>query len=174
MANVDRPRGFRPYGELKHVGIYTAAGTIYPGDLVKQDGGASSTSMAENRTRVVVGANGGALLGCALNYATAGQKVRVADDPQQLYSAQGDGSDYDNQSDLGTNAGLLATAGDSTYKQSRQEVKTSDVQTTATLELKVLGYVPRQDAKNQMGAFAELIVKINNHQLAAHTGTAGV
>jgi hypothetical protein len=35
MANVSRPNGFRPLGDLLHVGIYVAAGTIYPGDVVE-------------------------------------------------------------------------------------------------------------------------------------------
>jgi len=172
MANTDAPRGFRPYGQLLHVGIYVASGTIYPGDMVKQEAGASNTTQL--RTRVAVGANGDALIGCALNYATVGQMIRVADDPMQLFSGQGDGADYDENADLGTNAGLLATAGDSTYKVSRQEIKTSDINTTATLSLKILGVVPRQDGKNAFGAFVELICKINNHQLGSHTGTAGV
>lgn len=172
MANADTPKGFRPYGELLHVGIYIAGGTIYPGDMVKQAAGDASTTRL--LTEVVVAANGDALLGCALNYATDGQKVRVSDDPSQLYAAQGDGADYDDQADLGTNAGIVATAGDSTYKVSRQEIDTSDINTTATLALKILGVVPRADGKNAFGANVDLICKINNHQLGSHTGTAGV
>jgi hypothetical protein len=173
MANADLPRGFRPYGELKHVGIYVASGTIYPGDMVKQEGGAAANT-TRRRTQVQVATNGAAILGCALNYATVGQSVRVADDPQQLFAAQGDGADYDENADLGTNAGLLATAGDSTFKVSRQEIKTSDIGTSATLELKILGVVEREDGKNAFGANVELICKINNHQLGSGTGTAGV
>lgn len=172
MANADLPKGFRPYGQLLHVGIYVAAGTVYPGDMVKQEAGASNTTQL--RTRVVVVANGDAAIGVALNYAAAGSIVRVADDPMQLFAAQGDGSDYDENADLGTNAGVVATAGDSTYKVSRQEVDTSDINTTATLTLKILGVVPRADGKNALGANVDLICKINNHQLGSHTGTAGV
>lgn len=172
MPNVDAPRGFRPYGELIHVGIYIAAGTIYPGDCVKKDAGAANTT--EFRPRVAVAAAGDALVGVALNYAAAGSVVRVADSPMQLFSGQGDAADFDSNTDLNLNANILATAGSSTYKVSRQEVATATLATTATLQMQVLGYVDRHDAKNQMGEFAELIVKINNHQLSAGTGTAGV
>ena len=170
MANVDRPCGFKPVGELLHVGIYVAASTIYPGDMVKFEGGASNTT--QMRARVQAGSNAGALCGVALNYATAGQEIRVADDPSQLFSGQGDGSDFDENADLGQNAGLLATAGDSTYKISRHEIKTSDINTTATLELKVLGVLGR--TKNEFGSNVVLIVKINNHQLSAGTGTLAI
>lgn len=172
MPNVDAPRGFRPYGELKHVGIYIAGGTIYPGDVVKKDAGAASTTRF--RAQVVAATAGAACVGVALNYATDGQVVRVADDPLQLFSAQCDESDFDSNADLNLNASILATAGNSTYKVSRMEVDSSTLATTATLELQVLGFIERQDAKNQMGEFAEVIVKINNHQLSAGTGSAGV
>lgn len=172
MANTDRPRGFRPYGELKHVGIYVAGETIFPGDAVKQGAGDAVTT--RTLTEVVRGANGDALIGVALNYATDGQKVRVADDPSQIFSGQGDATEYATQDNLGTNAGIVATAGDTTYKCSRMEVDTSDINTTATLALKILGIVSREDGKNSFGAYVELIFKINNHQLGSHTGTAGV
>ena len=170
MANVDQPRGFRPYGELKHVGIYIAAGTIYPGDMVKQEAGAANTT--SKRMRVEVAATAQALVGAALNYATVGQVVRVADSPDQLFMAQGDGADFDDNADLGLNTEIVATAGDSTFKMSRMEVDTSELMTTATLVLKVVGIVPME--KNAFGANVNLIVKINNHQLGSHTGTAGV
>lgn len=170
MANTDRPCGFKPHGELKHVGIYVAGGTIYPGDAVKFETGASNTT--QTRARVVQGAAAGALCGVALNYATVGQLIRVADDPSQLFVGQADGSDFDENADLGLNCPLLATAGDSTYKISRHELDSSDLDTTATDEFKVLGVLER--TKNEFGANVVLICKINNHQLGSSTGTAGV
>ena len=79
MANADTPRGFRPYGRLSHVGIYTAGETIYPGDAVKFAGG--DDSIVRKRAEVVLATAAAALMGVALNYATDGQSVRVADDP---------------------------------------------------------------------------------------------
>lgn len=172
MANADLPKGFRPYGRIYHVGIYVAGGTIYPGDMVKFATGDASTT--RTRAEVVAGTAAGALCGCAANYATDGQIVRVYDDPAQLFAGQADGAEFDAQEDIGLNAPLLATAGNSTYKVSRMEIDSSDLDTTATDELKILGIVPRQDGKNAYGANVELIVKINNHQLGSSTGTAGV
>lgn len=170
MANVSRPNGFRPFGDLLHVGVYVAAGTIYPGDLVKFETGAVNTTQL--RARVTPATNGAACMGAAMNYATVGQLIRVADDPSQLFVAQASGAEYDGNDDLGTNAGILATAGDTTYKMSRMEVKSSDQQTTATLELKILGLLER--FKNEFGSRAVLIVKINNHQLGSSTGTLAI
>lgn len=172
MANADLPRGFKPYGDIKSIGIYSAGGTIYPGDAVKLSGGTSSTS--QFRGEVVAGTAGGALVGVALNYATAGQTVRVADDPSQLFVGQMDEADFDNNTDLNLNVSILATAGSSTYKVSRMELDSSTLATTATLECRVISFVERQDGKNQMGANAECIFKINNHQLGSSTGVAGV
>ena len=44
--------------------------------------------------------------------------------------------------------------------------------TTATLQVRILGLVDRED--NEVGVNAKLLVKINNHQYGSHTGTAGV
>lgn len=170
MANTDRPRGFKPYGELMHVGVYVAGGTIYPGDAVKAEAGAANTT--QKRMRVVVAATAQALMGVALNYAVSGDLVRVADDPSQLFEGQGDGADFDENADLGLNTEIVATAGSTTYKASQMEVDTSELATTATLVIKVVGVVP--EPNNAFGANVNLIFKINNHQLGSHTGTAGV
>lgn len=171
MANADLPRGFKPFGRINHVGIYVAGGTIYPGDAVEFETGAANTTQFRAR---VVAADSGPLCGVAANYATVGQIVRVYDDPNQLFLGQVDGSEPAANSDLGLNYALVATAGDSTYKCSRMEVSSTGEATTATIELKVLGLNKRQDGKNAFGANAEVIFKINNHQLGSHTGTAGV
>lgn len=172
MANVDQPRGFRPYQDIKSIGIYSAGGTIYPGDAVKFSAGTSSTSV--RLAEVVAGTAGAALCGVALNYAVAGGVVRVADDPSQLFVGQMDEAEFDNQIDLGLNCSILATAGNATYKVSRMEIDSSTQAVTATLEVKVLRYLDRQDGKNELGANTECIFKINNHQLSGGTGTLAI
>jgi hypothetical protein len=124
------------------------------------------------RMAVQAATAGAAMCGVALNYATAGQEVRVADDPSQLFSAQADEADFDENADLGQNASILATSGDTTYKLSRHEIDSSTLNTTATLEVKVLGVLGR--TKNAYGANVVLICKINNHQLGSHTGTLAI
>lgn len=172
MANVDRPCGFKKFGFDYPNNRYIAAGTIYPGDMVKQEAGAANTT--QYKARVEAGSDTGALLGVALNYAVAGDSVLVSDHPMQLYTAQGDESDYNENADLGTNANILSTSGDTTFKASRMEIDTSDIATTATHQIKILGVEKRQDGKNEFGANVVLICKINNHQLAGGTGTDGV
>jgi hypothetical protein len=172
MANSDLPRGFRPAGRIYHVGIYVAGGTVYPGDAVKFETGAANTT--QFRARVVAGTAGAALCGVAANYAVSGDIIRVYDDPAQLFIGQADDASFDDNADLGLNASILATSGNTTFKTSQMEIDASTLATTATLECKVLGLVKRQDGKNAFGANAELIFKINNHQLGTSTGTAGV
>jgi hypothetical protein len=123
----------------------------------------------------VAAADSGPLIGVALNYATAGQPIRVADDPSQLFlgTSTSSATEFDNQDDLGQNNIIVATAGNTTYKRSRMAIG-GGVGTGATLEVKVVGLEDRQDGKNEFGAYAKVIFKINNHQLGSSTGTAGV
>lgn len=172
MANVDLPSGFRPFGRLYPMHRYTAASTIYPGDAVKLEAGAANTT--QFKARVEAGTDTGALIGVAMNYATVGQTVLVADDPNQLFCGQMDEADFDSNADLGDNCNILATAGNSTFKASRMELDSSDIANTATHQVKILQYVSRHDGKNQMGANAEVVFKINNHQLSGGTGTQTV
>lgn len=172
MANVDRPCGFKKFGFDYPNNRYIAASTIYPGDAVKLEAGAANTT--DYKARVEAGSDTGALLGVALNYATAGQSVLVSDHPQQLYTGQMDEADFDSNADLGDNANILSTSGSATFKQSRMEIDSSDIANTATHQIKILGYEKRQDGGNAMGANAVAIFKINNHQLSGGTGTQTV
>lgn len=163
MANSDRPRGFEPKGEPIRINKYESGAEIFPGDAVHME--------ADGQVDPAVAAE--AVLGVALNYASAaGKEVLVADDPQQQYIVQADGSDVDAQTDINLNYDIIATAGNSTYKISRQELDSSTGATTATLQLKLLAIEERED--NALGAQVDCVVKINNHQLAGGTGTAGI
>lgn len=162
MANTARPCGARPYGASARANRYVAGGTIYPGDFVLQD--ATGT--------VVVGTASAALCGVAQTYATSGDDILIWDDPDQRFIIQSDGTNPDAQTDIGLNYNVTATAGNSTYKVSRMALDDNTDNTTATLPLKLLGIEARPD--NALGATADCIVQINNHQFGSHTGTAGV
>jgi len=163
MANKDQPRGAEPFGKVLRVSKYIAGGTVYPGDLLKQD----------NTGRLVVVAAGDASIGVAANKAAVGEAVQVWDHPDQRFVIQSDdATEPAALTAVGLNYDVLATAGDSTYNTSRQELDGSTGATTATLALKLLALAPAAD--NAFGAQADCIVKINNHQLGSHTGTAGV
>lgn len=163
MPNQDRPRGFRPYGKLLRANPYNADATIYPGDGVKL----KSDGQVE-----VVAAGAAGWVGVALSYATAGNDVLVADDPNQLFIAQADDSTIDAQTDLLLNYNVVATAGNSTYKQSRMEIDASTQATDSNLPIKVLRLLG--EVNNALGDNCDVICKINNHQLGSGTGTLGV
>jgi hypothetical protein len=163
MANADTPMGFLPYEKVLSASVYQAGGTIYPGDACK---------FKDDGTVIVAAAGTDALMGVALEKATSGEKVLIADNPSQKFIVQADGTEFDAQTDIGLNVEVEPTAGDSTYNCSRMEIDSSEAADTATLPIKVLGVLPSAD--NALGAQVKLIVKINNHQLGSHTGTQGV
>lgn len=163
MANKDIPRGFEPVGKVRQSIELTAGGRIFPGDCVHFEADGKVDAAAANE----------AIAGVALSYADAdGDPVLVCTDPNQLYRVQADEDDIDAQTDINLNYDILATAGDTTYKQSRQELDSDSGNTTATLQLKLLKVEARPD--NALGAQVDCIVKINNHQMGEHTGTAGL
>lgn len=163
MPNLDQPCGFVPKGIPLRENKYIAGGVIYPGDCVKLDAAG----------KVVVAAATNPICGVANSYAAAdGDSVTVWDHPDQLFVAQASAAEIDAQTDILQNYEILANAGSSTYRLSRHEVDSSTGSATATVVLKLLGV--EEKVGTALGANAKCIVRINNHQLSAGTGTAGV
>ena len=127
MANPDRPNGVRGR-PLGHVSVYVTDGSasaIYSGDFV----------IAESDGKVDVATAGAtALIGASVSYSagsTVGE-IRACDDVNQRYIGQDDGAGVTAEQDhVGNNADILATAGDSTLLQSRQEIDISTINTTS-------------------------------------------
>jgi len=98
----------------------------------------------------------------------------VADDPDQLFIAQQD-SDGSNivAADLNLNADLVFGAGSTSTGMSGVEIDSSTKNTTAALQVRLIDFydTPSNDATANNSI---LVIKINNHQLGSHTGTAGV
>ena len=98
----------------------------------------------------------------------------VADDPDQLFIAQQD-SDSANAvvADLNLNANLVVGSGNTTTGISGMEIDSDSKNTTATLNVKLIDFydTPSNDATANNSI---LVVKINNHELGSHTGTAGL
>lgn len=159
MANVDRPSGFQPKGTVLRETPYTAGGTIYPGDAVTLN----SSGL------VVVAAAGQALLGVSRDYAVSTGEVCVFDHPDQLFFVQADETQVDAQTDIGNVCDIVATAGDSTYRASRMELDSSDVNTTSG-QLMILGIERR--VGNALGTNCTCLVRINEHFLA--NASAGI
>jgi len=162
MANPDRPQGATPKDQVKRQAEYVAGARCFPGDLVSmQDDGKVDPSSGGTEKP----------LGVCMSYADAdGDKMLVADHPDQRWIIQADEADIDAQTDIGLNYNLVSTAGDTTYNISRQELDSSSGAITATLPLRLLSVEPRAD--NALGAQVECIVVINNHQLGK--GTVGL
>lgn len=166
MANKDRPRGAEPWGELLRVTERQAGGAIGIGDIVALDADGEVVVVAASGSQTDL-----ACLGAAITSASAqGDKVIVADHPDQLFRIQADGADIDAQTDINQNYGIVATA--AVGGESRHELDSSSGTADATESLKLLE-IDRTEG-NALGAQVDCIVKINNHQLAGGTGTAGV
>lgn len=160
MANKQQPRGMRPYGEVKSINPYKAAGTVYPGDSVSAD---NAGQVARSITVP--------LRGVALNYAVAGEIVMVADSPEQKFVVESNGATA--QADVNLNSSLNLGTPSTSYKLSGLYLDNTANATTATLAVKILAISPAID--NEVGVTnVDVIVKINNHDLAAGTGTAGI
>lgn len=96
--------------------------------------------------------------------------VMVVDDPNVVFEIQevGTGTYFTATTSVGLNANLLAGANNGYY--SGWQLNNVGAAVTATLQVRILGLVRRQD--NAYGQYAKWLVKINNHELSA--GTAGV
>lgn len=109
--------------------------------------------------------------------ASTAQYVLVCDAPDVVYEVEavtGSNASYSFAvADVGQNADLATVAGSTVTGTSAAALDMSTKNTTATLQWKVLGVVQRPD--NEItGASTKVLVKINNAQLSAGTGTAGI
>lgn len=163
MANKDRPRGFEPQGQPKKVESFIAGSEIFQGDAVKlsADGKIDSAGAGED------------IFGIAMGYASGdGERCNVSTDPNQLYVGQGDETEFSAQTDIGQKADILATAGDSTYKSSRQEIDSSTKGGAGNDQVIIMGI--RRSPNNDFGGQVDVFFKINENQIYGETDSAGV
>lgn len=153
MANLDMPRGFDVKGVPLRVNKYEAGSACYPGDLV--------TMASDGQVDPVTA--GVEILGVCMTYASAaGAVVIVADHPDQLIVGQVESTQVDAQTDIGNVADITATAGNSTYKTSRQEVDGASLAAGSSAQLQILGIV--DSPNNALGGFVDVVCRINEHQ----------
>ena len=166
-AATDAPFGAMPYNEVLRVSPYlkdASAVAIYPGDFVIQeaDGGVGVSTAGSTQ-----------IVGVAAEYSaasTAKQDFMVYDHPEQLFTIQDDGDTTQMaQTEIGLNANLITTTGNTTTLRSNHEIDSSSAATTATLALKIHALHPIEG-----GTFATTtaqqkrwVVSINNHFLSA-------
>lgn len=185
MSNANKPYGFKLVGTLKSSPLsgmvhkyavpadnanaifigdtVVAAGTsdamaIYPGDVLRPEaavGGATSKVLG-----VCIGVEpvGNDL---SINYRKAStfMYIYVVTDPLALFSVQGDSSTWA-VADVGLNATITATAGDTTTGRSKFVITSPTAD--AAKGVLIVGVDP--DPNNEMGAYTKFIVKLNLHQ----------
>lgn len=197
MANTNRVNGFRPVkylngapwnGQVTRYSIPASDNTaVFVGDLVKL----SATADSNGIRGVVQAAASDACIGVVVGFEVdptnlntpqyrVGGTLRyalVVDDPNVIFEAQEDGdTDPLEMVDAGLNVNFVVGSGSTTTGASGMQIDSNTEGTGATLPLKLIEPVQRADnelvAAGQ--AYTRWLVKINNHQLASHTGTAGV
>jgi ABC-type amino acid transport substrate-binding protein len=186
MANVDKAFGLNPYkgnsagSSVQIVNKYnivtTGYGTsIFQGDLTIFSGGYINTAAASSANIV------GAFSHCYYvatdgtptfkNYYPASTtalgsgaiEAYIYDDPNQLFVVQADGASA--QTCIGRNADTEGIGGSTTTGVATRELDSSTINTTAALQLKIVGVV-QDDVNGDLTADnANLIVLINEHYM---------
>lgn len=184
MANVDSAFGLKPYEGLSPSGAIPQARkylinpsgygtTIYQGDLVKFNGGYIEQAGVSDAN--IVGVFNGVHFQSSdgpvwSNFYTASTtassgdiEVYIYDDPNTLFTIQGDSDTASTQAAVGKNADTVGTGGSTTTGLSSRELDVSTLATTAGLQLKVVGVVDNENNGTIAGTHANLIVQINEH-----------
>jgi hypothetical protein len=178
MANVNTPRGLTPLkdagskGETGGVEMFfvpASDGTaLYIGDPVVKNGSSDSAGVAG----VVRAAAGGPITGVVEGFmpngttdmagyraASTAAYVLVRTDPNTLFEIQ-DTAGTIAAADVGLNANMTIAAGNAYSKRSGVVLDAATKAVTATLALKIVGLSQRPG--NEFGAYAKVLVKINN------------
>ena len=202
MANANRPAGFIPTqylggtewnGQARLYSIAAAYATaLQVGDPVISSG----TADVNGVPGVILGAATGALRGVIVGIGTSEALIAnianpnityrpaaattndwycmVVDDPAVLFEIQEkSGAQQLAATEIGLNTVPVLAAG-SGFVSGWTLASYTDAtpNTTATLQLRLMGLVRRQN--NAFGAYAKHLVKINVHELGTGTGAAGV
>jgi hypothetical protein len=190
MANVNKPFGLRPSGNLSATGAQKQYGyqiednygtAIYQGDLVVvYDGYIIKYDAATHAAPT------GVFNGVQYNDPTRANKptwknyypgsinittgiiaCEVLDDPSQLFLVQADEDIV--QADIGKNADPISgSTGSTTSGVSNGALDSSTIAKTAALTFKIVGLYESPD--NELGNYAVVVVKLNQHQY----GSVGV
>lgn len=200
MANVNRVNGFQPAKTItgapwngqatKYVVAAADTTALFVGDLVKLSGatgtgdylgirGVTQAAASDAVVGVVVGFD---IVPDSLNTpqyraASTQRGVMVVDDPNVLFVAQEDGVTTPiAMADVGLNVNFIVAAGSTVTGASGMQIDSNTTTTTATMTLKLIEplLVSNNELTTSGQSYTRWVVKINNHQLGASTGTAGV
>jgi hypothetical protein len=122
---------------------------------------------------IATAGTGNPLIGIAAEYkaANSGGKIAVWADPNQYFVAQTDDGTGTATSVAAAQANCNFIGTGVSNGRSTSELDESSATTGATLQFKLLFL--EKSSSNAYGEFNRWVVKINNHQLGSHTGTAG-
>lgn len=178
MANNNAANGFLPFS-APYGGNGQAIVTDHDLHATNSEIGIGSpVEIVDGGINLATAGTGNAMCGHAAEYkaASAGGKIKIWSDPQQLFVAQTDDGTGTATAlgAVGLNINFIGTG--VTNQRSTAELDESSAATGATLQYKIMGLSPevQGNAVNAFGEFNRLVVKINNHQFQGSTGTAGV
>jgi hypothetical protein len=169
MTNVDHPHGLNAvmsrFHDTPRMTKYFANVTtaVFRGDVVKQ-----ATNGRVSRCTATAGNDN--IIGVAANYSAAGttpaKEIWVYDDMDTVFEIQNDITTDPGlttaRAHLGGLADLVITTGDVNSGQSKHEIDTSDIGTTTTTPLKIVGFY--NIAGNDISlAHARYLVVLNRH-----------
>jgi hypothetical protein len=194
MANSNAPTGFTPVryksgapynGAANVYYVPSSDGTaLYIGDpvIIAGDGDTDGVPTATRATAGSAGRITGVVVGfrpsstiVANGYraASTAEYALVADDPDLVFECQEDAvGGALAAADIGFNADMVSGSGSATTHKSGFQLDTSTKATTATLQLRILGFVQRPD--NAIGANAKVLVSINLPTQTGAVGSTGV
>ena len=189
MANANTPQGLRPVRYASGAPYNGAANTyfvpaadstaLFIGDPVIVAGSADANGVPTATrataaggalwTGVVVGIINTPTVTTTYRPASTACYILVADDPNLLFEVQEDAvGGALAAADVGLNADLVAGTGSTVTGKSAFQLHTSTKAVTATLQMRIEGFVQRAD--NEIGANAKVLVRNN---LPTQTGAAG-
>lgn len=170
MANSNNPHGLRPLyvpsGGPIQTNVYSKAATldtaIFRGDAVAR---VADGSISAKTTDITPGTTN--YSGVSLNYgaASAATDHTVVDDPTVVFEAQADGALA--EADMGLNANLVLTAGNTSTKISKHQVNSATEAVDATLDVHLARKLNVPD--NDYGAYVRLEITFNKHRMAPAT-----
>jgi hypothetical protein len=189
MSNQSRAFGLRPIGKVgqnrdaqgqSEYSIAASATAIYFQDPVK----------ALSSGTIGVAAAGDTLLGSLNGVFFTNQTTRkptwtnslqanntapdilgyVADDPYERFEIKANNSGSQPQSNVFNNANIVYAAGDSANYVSAVRLNTSTVNTTNSLQLRIIGVSTQIGNNDAASAGVDYIVNINNHFYKQTTG----
>lgn len=202
MPNIDRPQGLVPVKTINggpwngQANMYlipsSNATAVFIGDLVKLAGDAGNAGTVvngidvEGMPHVVQSAAGDLSVGVVIGFlpdqdnltrrhraASTNRIALVVDDPSVVFEIQEvSGGTALTSAAVGLNANVVVGSGSATTGLSAMELDNSTEATTADLDLKIIGMVPRPD--NSIGEHCKWLVQINTHSYGNSAGNTGL